>query len=298
MSSLLVSFLTGNFPYNFEFQAFFMALQGVMNVRNGKNKDGKMNWFHAFLQGVVLSYAGGLFAPLWMGNPTSMLSNDLNLASCIITYVLVNYLPLNIGYSTASLFPMRLLTIMGAQLFRSMGIIKFVNIAYNAFKDTPTKYYPTPILGPICNGVILGNMGSFFALGFDGHLKNGMPLPFKNGLFVSSFYHFLANDEGPIGEYMRILLKPFTMGLSFPEFATVVCSLFMQTWAILQMPEFLGPTFDPFNLFTPRRKRNYAFKKHIEMVERKSASGEQTNNNGKKNKKRRKKKNNAKSKND
>lgn len=258
MISYLISFLTGTFPYSDDFQALFMALQGVMKVKNGINKKGQMNWFHAFLHGVVLSYAGGIFTPLWMGKATSMISNDVNIASCIIAYAFVNCFPKNIGYNIASLFPIRLLTVMGAQLFRTMGIIKFVDIAFNAFKGTPAKYffgftYPNPILGPILNGMILGNMGSFFALGFDGHLKDEMPLPFKNGLFVSSFYHVLANDDGPIGDYMRTILQPLTMGLSFDQFAVVVGSLFMQVWAILQMPEFLGPSFDPFNVFYNNR---------------------------------------------
>ncbi len=289
MSSYIISFLTGDFPYTTEFQAFFMALQGAMKVRTGKNKDGKMNWFHAFCQGVVLSYAGGLLSPLWMGKPTSLLSNDINMASCIIAYILVNYVPLNIGFNIANLFPMRLLTVMGAQLFRAMGIMKFVDIAFNAFKDTPTKYYPTPILGPICNGMILGNMGSFFALGFEGHLKNEMPLPFKNGLFVSSFYHFLANDKGPIGEYLRSIIEPFTLGLTHEVFAVVVASLFMQSWAILQMPEFLGPQFNPFNLFRILSKRKEQIEDiavEIEMIE---TTSQQNSSNEKKKKKRRKK---------
>lgn len=91
-------------------------------------------------------------------------------------------------------------------------------------------------------------MGSFFALGFDGHLKGGMPLPFQNGLFVSSIYLFLVLDtEGQIGVFLRNILQPFTMGFSYQEIAILVVSFFMQSWAILQMPEFLGPSFNPFN---------------------------------------------------
>lgn len=156
----VVAFLTAKFPFAAEFQAFFMALQGVMKVRDGANKSGKMNWFHAFLQGVVLSYAGGIFTPLWMGRPSAMLSNDLNMASCILAYVLVNCIPLNMGYKVANLFPIRLITTMGAQLFRSMGIMTFVKIAYEAFKDTPSKYYPTPVFGPILFATILGKQFS------------------------------------------------------------------------------------------------------------------------------------------
>merc|ERR1740124_140086 len=157
-----IAYLTANFPYAAEFQSFWMAMQGAMVVRNGPNKKGEMSWFHAFAQGVLCSYAGSLFAPFWMGRPTSMFSSDLNMASCIIAYIIVNCLPMGIGHKICKLLPVRLATIMGAQLFRSMGLVKFVNIAYEAFKDHPSVYYPTPIFGPILNGTLLANMGAFF----------------------------------------------------------------------------------------------------------------------------------------
>ncbi len=243
-------FLTGNFPFSVEFQSICMALQGAMIIRNGINKDGKLEWFHAFAKGIIISYGGALFTPLWMGRPTPMLTNDLNMASCILAYILVNYTPSNVGYRIAGLFPIRLVTVVGSQLFRTMGILKFVQIAYVAMKDSPSPYYATPIFGPILNASILGNMGSFFTLGFDGHLKGGMPLPFQNGLFIASLYHFTINDEdGPIGKLLRLTLDPVVVasGLSHQQFVTIFASLFMQTWAILRMPDFIGPSFNPFS---------------------------------------------------
>mmetsp|Transcript_15935 Transcript_15935/g.18153 ORF Transcript_15935/g.18153 Transcript_15935/m.18153 type:complete len:292 (-) Transcript_15935:59-934(-) len=283
-STAALSYLSGSFPYAEEYQAFFMALQGVMKVRAGPNKNSKMHWFHAFLQGVVLAYAGGLFTPLWMGRPTSLLANDVNIGSCILAYILINCVPLNLGYKVADKFPIRLLTVMGAQLFRSMGIMKFVNIAYEAFKDSPSKYYPTPVFGPILNAAILGNMGSFFALGFDGHLKNGMPLPFQNSLFLASFYHFIVNDkDGPIGEFLRTIINGFKFGLDDKLFAVLFVNFFMQTWAILQMPDFLGPTFNPFNYVLSLTERRGVKKKA--MQSNKTVSPSLKNNSKKKKKK-------------
>jgi hypothetical protein len=247
--SIAISFLTAQFAYAAEFQNIFMAVQGAMNVRNGPNKDGKMNWFHAFLQGVVTAFAGGLLAPFWMGRPTPMLANDLCFGSCIIAYVLVNCTPLDIGYKALSLFPLRLLTIMGAQLFRNRGVVSFVNIAYQAFKENPSKYYPTPVFGPILNGIILGNMGGFFWKGFHGHLKGGMPFIVQNGLLVATSYHFVANDQGPIGEFVRGILGNLPFEDMKPAlFVSVMGSLFMQITAILQMPDFFGASFNPFTL--------------------------------------------------
>jgi hypothetical protein len=251
---LAISFLTANFPYAAEFQNIFMAIQGAMIVRNGPNKDGKMKPFHAFLHGVVLAYAGGLLTPLWMGRPTPMLSNDLCFGSCLIAYVLVNNIPFDLGYKFLNTFPLRVLTVMGAQMFRNRGIIAFVNIAYQTFKDSPSAYYPTPIFGPILNACILGNMGSFFFKGFHGHLCDGMPFAAQNGLFVASTYHFVANDQGPIGEYLRqmigYLVPANCMGIVDMDpvlFVTVVGALFMQLVGILQMPDFFGPMFSPFD---------------------------------------------------
>jgi hypothetical protein len=248
--SFVINFLSANFPFANEFQAFWMALQGCVAVRNGPNKDGKMNWFHAFCHGVVLSYAGALFTPFWMGRPTSMFSSDINMAMCIITFTIVNLLPF--GYQLSNSFPVRLATTMGAQLFRTTGIIKFVSIAYEAFKDAPSPYYPIPVFGPILNGTILGNMGFFFWKGFAGHLESGIPFPFQNGLLWTTLYHFVAHDhKGFIGSSFRsfISLIPdnLKIGLSDKDLVLICMSLFMQVTAILQMPEFYGPTFNPFH---------------------------------------------------
>lgn len=262
-----IAYLTANFPLAAEFQSFWMAMQGAMIVRNGPNKNGEMYWFYAFAQGVVCSYAGALFAPLWMGRPTSMLSSDMNMASCIIAYIIVNCLPMGIGHKICNILPVRVVTVMGAQLFRSMGIIKFVNIAYEAFKDNPSEYYPTPIFGPIMNGTLLGNMGAFFSKGFHGHFNDGMPFPFQNGLFCTSLYHFVSHDKGPIGDYLRMILdllpSELTLGLSNRNFTIVVLSLFMQINGILQMPEFFGPSFNPFNIITLPYRMVYGKKKKM-----------------------------------
>ena len=250
--SFATSYLLAKFANAGEFQNIFMAVQGAMNVRNGPNKDGKMKWFHAFAQGVVMAFAGGLMAPLWMGRPTPMLAKDLAFGSCIFAYILVNCTPLDIGYKILSLLPFKVLTVMGAQLFRNRGIVSFNDIAYNAFKDSPSKYYPTPVFGPILNACILGNMGGFFFKGFHGHLKNGMPWAFQNGIFVASTYHFVANDQGPIGEYMRNAIKALPVDMEPALLVSILGSLFMQVVGILQMPDFCGPSFNPFSIcFAP-----------------------------------------------
>jgi len=110
-----------------------------------------------------------------------MLSNDLNMASVIIAFVLVNYTPFDIGFMILNTLPASIATVSFAQLFRSLGIAKFVMVCYETFKDSPSAYYPIPVFGPIMYATLLGNMGSFLLKGFEGHVKDGMPWAFQNG---------------------------------------------------------------------------------------------------------------------
>jgi len=148
----VLDFLVGRSPYSAEQQAFWMAVQGSMAVRQGPNSDLRMHWFHALTLSVIVGFGGGWLGFVWMGLPSSMLSNDLNAAGCLLAFVLVNYVPL--GFSLLNLLPLRVLTVSFAQLFRAMGLIKFVNVCFETFKDTPSAYYPIPVFGPILYGTV------------------------------------------------------------------------------------------------------------------------------------------------
>jgi hypothetical protein len=142
-----------------------------------------------------------------------------------------------------------IITTAGAQMFRALGLIKFVHIAYDTFKDSPSSYYPTVIFGPILFGAILGNMGGFFWSGFEGYLHKGMPYAFQNGIFFASFYHFYVNDrDGFVGMYLRKILSvlPSYFNLTEQSFAVFIVSACMQIVGILQLPILLGPSFNPF----------------------------------------------------
>lgn len=251
----VIDYLTGKSPYSMELQCFFMAVQGCMKVRNGANRDRSMSWFHAFCLSVASGYGGGLFTPLWMGLPTPMLSNDACVVSCVLAFLLVNNVPFDLGYKIFSLLPMVVVTTVFAQLFRVTGLVKFVDVAFFAFKDNPSQYYPIPIVGPIAYATLLGNMGPFFVQGFHGWLKDGMPWPFQNGLFCATFYHFYVNDQsGPIGLQLRRTVDMFIPGArevwgikDDRTFAFVLVSLFMHLMCLAQLEHCLGPTFSPFS---------------------------------------------------
>jgi len=179
--TMAVQFLTGAFPYAGELQSFWMAIQGAMAVRNGPNAKRQLHWFHAFCLSVAAGFAGGWLGFLWMAKPSSMLSNDLNMGSCILAFIIVNHTPYDIGYMICNTLPVTIVTTSFAQLFRSTAIPKFVMVCYETFKDNPSPYYPIPVFGPIMYATLLGNMGGFLTRGFEGHISNGMPWPMQNG---------------------------------------------------------------------------------------------------------------------
>lgn len=178
-----VAFLTGAFPFSAEFQNVGMAIQGAMNVRKGPNKTGTLHWFHAFMLSVVAGFAGGTFNFIWMGKPSGMIANDLAMGSCLIAFALVNLIPFDVGFMFLNTLPVNILITSASQLFRSLGVVKFLNMCFNAFKDSPSAYYPIPVFGPIIYATLLGNMGPFFMKGFEGHIGNGVPWPVQNGKF-------------------------------------------------------------------------------------------------------------------
>ncbi|CAB9500652.1 expressed unknown protein [Seminavis robusta] len=246
----VIDFLTGKLPYTMELTILCQAFTGAMAVRGGRNKYGQLHWFHAFVLSAMTGFSGGLFNFLWMGKPTSMISNDVVFASVVIAFVSVNYVPF--FFQFVSLLPVKMVITAWAMLFRSLGLCSFTSNAFNAFKDSPSKYYPVPVFGPIWYGVMLGNMGGFALKGVDGHLSGGVPWPFQNGMFCGPFFLFYAlDDKGPIGEIVRSTIAPlhdFLPDLDHRGFAVFCVGLFMQVIAILQLPLFFGPSFSPFVL--------------------------------------------------
>lgn len=255
----LVDILTMNFPHATETVCIFMAIEGSMAVRNGPNRANTMHWFHAFLRSSLTAYAGGLFTNIFMGRPTAVFANDIFFGACLIGYALVNLLPMDVGYHFFNTMIGRMLFTVFSQVFRMGGVSGFSDVAYNAFKDAPSVYYPTPVFGPILFPTALGNMGGFLWNGFDGYLEKGMPWMFQQGLSTSVFYHFYTHDaEGFIGVNLRSVVRPVAIqimtllgadekeSLNDTLFAKFAVSCFIVTLAILRMPQFLGPRFSPF----------------------------------------------------
>lgn len=106
------------------------------------------------------------------------------MAGTILAFLIINYSPFDIGYKLCRTLPVLLITTSFAQLFRSTAVMKFVNVCFEAFKESPSAYYPIPVFGPILYATLLGNMSGLVLKGFNGHFGNGMPWPVQNGTLL------------------------------------------------------------------------------------------------------------------
>merc|ERR1719464_989086 len=141
---------------------------------------------------------------------------------------------MDVGYKFGTFLPVKIVMNCWAQLFRALGMIAFINSSVSEIG--PSKYYPTPILGPVVYGTLLGNMGSFFLKGFHQHLEKEIPWPFQNGLAMGFFYHVYTNDrEGFMGKTLRSAVKTIGIQGEMDDkyFATLVVTTFMQISGIL-----------------------------------------------------------------
>lgn len=253
MIESIVAILSGSSPYHAELRTFGQAFMGALAVRNGANKNKDMNWFHAFALSTIAAFGGGWFGFIWMGKPTSLITNgDVTLTLTAIAFVILTYIPMDIGYKFGRMLPVKILINFWAQLFRALGMIGFINAC--AAEVGPSKYYPTPILGPVVYGALLGNMGAFFLKGFHKHLEKDIPWGFQNGLVVGFFYHVFTHDkEGSMGIALRSAVQSTGIQGTMDDklFATLFVTIFMQLSGILMLPEFFGPSFNL--LLLPKR---------------------------------------------
>jgi hypothetical protein len=181
-----------------------------MAIRNSPNRSKSMHWFHAFFKSTLTAYAGATFTNIFMGRPTSMISNDIFFGSCVLGLVIANYLPYDLGYLFFTTLLGELIHAVFLQVFHVGGVkVKgFSDAVYTMFKESPSPYYPTPIFGLILFPSVLGNMGGFFFSGFDGYLEKGMPWLFQQ-LSCSMSYYFYAHDaDGIVGLTLQSALKP------------------------------------------------------------------------------------------
>lgn len=247
-------FLTASFQFAPSILGFSMAVQGAVKARHSlASSKTPFTAFKALALTSFFSFGGAWFAPLLIGQPSKMLASETNAPIILAATYLVFYSPLDLFYKLISTLPLQILYTAFAQLFRASGVISFVALGNSLFNPSP--YYDVPIIGPILLATLLGNMGGIFLRGWEAHLSNGMPWPFQNGLVMASFFQFYSYDTtGIVGTTLRSYLS-IAFGpdgavkadfMADPNFARVIIAAFMVVVGVLQLPELLGPSFNPF----------------------------------------------------
>lgn len=223
VSSSIISYLMGQSLYSSELQSLGMALQANIIVQsrfshsNGNSNESSSYWFYRFLQSVFIGFSGGIFGTIFLGKPCPFLLNDIHMTSCVLSFVLVQIVLPNVRQVLQSMFPtenssasssslihfgitipIQIVITLYAQLFRSMGLIKFITVCHLElllphYRSISTKYYNMPIFGPVVYGTLLGNMGGFILNGIDGYTqKSGIPYPFQNGNVSNNCVHVVC----------------------------------------------------------------------------------------------------------
>ena len=214
-----ISFLTGKSWFSSELQSIGMALQANIIVQsryqNNHRQESYYFWFYRFLQSVLIGYSGGIFGTIFLGKPCPFLVNgDIHMTACLVAFGLVQIiLPFvrsifspnsDISSSSSNIIknsftiPLQIVITSFAQLFRTMGLLKFITVCHLELLSPPyrtisTKYYEIPIFGPILYGTMLGNMGGFVLNGIDGYTqRSGIPYPFQNGKVLSIYAFCVA----------------------------------------------------------------------------------------------------------
>lgn len=204
----------------------------------------QVNWLQRLVLTFMASFGGGTLVPLLLGKPPVWLLNDLLIPVTLLCFVLANYTPVGrlVDSTTALRLPLNLL----ANVFRGNGCCNTTAMASRALPSS--KWYPTPLFGPVFLGT-LGSTGGNF-LPFDKGLEalgSGLSMAFQPPLIGAVAYHLIVNDvDGPIGSAIASVtgtLEALTVRLA-------IVGLFLFTCAYQDL---VDPSFDIFQALGIKR---------------------------------------------
>lgn len=171
---------------------------------------------------------------------------DLFVPLCIVAWYMTHTLGMQ---QFLLLKPVKLSWYTFVALYKTHSVIDMVNTANHELHAT--AYYPTPFLGPIIVGTLVGCFGNF--LPFDKGLypiKEGTPWGIQSVFMVAFFYHAMINDEnGFIGMTMRAVF-----GSLSDTTVRIILAIMMVSSAYAQTLF----SYDA-NFFTPFHKFLYLF---------------------------------------
>eukprot|EP00981_Chlorochromonas_danica_P011533 scaffold4094_cov201-Ochromonas_danica.AAC.3 len=204
----------------------------------------KQYWLFSLLTVIFGCYGGGMVAPIFLGQPSIPLINDLILFSVIIMWYLVYFTPVRdlLNYKVV-----RAIWYVPLALFRVNSSVNMVNLAMLHLK--PSAYYPIPFFGPIFVGTAVGCMGLFlpFTKGYNS-VANSTPWNMQGAFYTAFFYHTIVNDvNGPVGYGVRLVFGSHSR-------ETMIVALGLIHAIHLQLQLWIHPDA---NLFAPFHKIFY-----------------------------------------
>ena len=201
-------------------------------------------WLHSLVLVVVTGFGGGMIAPLLIGKPSAIMTNDLIIPLCVLSWYSIHYLGL---YNVLNWKPIKIVWGLYLAIFRAHSAVDAVNLSLTVLK--PGLYYPVPLVGPVLFSTLIGCLGGFMPLD-----KGLLPISKSTswviqGAFMSAaFYYFMAKDTtGIIGVTMRNVFGHLS------ERCLVLILVYLHMSSVV-----LQIVFDPqANLFTPLHKLLY-----------------------------------------
>jgi len=238
------AFANMQIPYVRELATVGNAINGTLGIYASLQGQPTLYWLHSLILTVMGSFGGGLIAPLFLGKPAAVFTNDLVVFACIVCWYFVHYLG---GSRLLNWKPIRMIWSIFVGLFRTSSVIGLVAMANSTL--SASKYYPIPLFGPILSGTLVGSMSAFLPLdkGLAPIAKN-TPWPIQAAFMTATFYHLMIHDtQGIFGVTLRSMLGTYT-----PATLTTIIAIVQIAHIELQL--FLSPDV---NLFTPFHKIGY-----------------------------------------
>mmetsp|Transcript_8579 Transcript_8579/g.11268 ORF Transcript_8579/g.11268 Transcript_8579/m.11268 type:complete len:440 (-) Transcript_8579:6-1325(-) len=232
-------------PYVQELGLFCFSLSNALRARGAL---GDAFWMHSLVFFFLTTFGGSTVVGIVLGGPPGFLTNDKTVVVASLAWYLANYCPGDL-FKKASAAPVsKELIVFFKETFRANGCVSTVIKANQYF--AATKYYPTPIYGPIMCGILGSNAGGFFppSRGL-ATIEKGVSWNIQCAGFCGALYQFLVNDSFVIGSILRGLMFG---GNPQPQTVRLICIFVFTSVALVQ--SHLGPHFNPF---TPIHKVLY-----------------------------------------
>ncbi|CAM9374970.1 unnamed protein product [Heterosigma akashiwo] len=146
-----------DWTYGYEIGLFCFCFSNAQRV---KKELPNAHWFESLVYFMITTFGGSCTVGLVTAGSPGFLKNDILPLMGTLAWFLAVYGPGDFPDHFASMPGVKEVLIFLKELFRGNGCINTVKQANMLFKAT--KYYPTPITGPIVCGILGSNAGGFF----------------------------------------------------------------------------------------------------------------------------------------